>query len=101
MIWQYQLIPSQRFTGGLSRLLRVGYADRVVKLDYNSLYPSITLTWNIATKLDISNSMLLILDYILTERERYKNLKQNAEVKLKNLKKQLEKEKYRGTYCRS
>ena len=82
--------PSQRFTGGLSRLLRVGYADRVVKLDYNSLYPSITLTWNIATKLDISNSMLLILDYILTERERYKNLKAECGSKAKKLKKQLE-----------
>ena len=82
--------PSQRFTGGLSRLLRVGYADRVVKLDYNSLYPSITLTWNIATKLDISNSMLLILDYILTERERYKNLKAECGGKAKKLKKQLE-----------
>lgn len=84
--------PSQRFTGGLSRLLKVGYADRVVKLDYNSLYPSITLTWNIATKLDISQAMLLMLNHILTEREKYKDLKGECGGKAKAIKKQLEDE---------
>ncbi len=66
---------SKRFTGGLSRLLKTGYADRVVKLDYNSLYPSIILTWNVSSKLDITNSMLMMLEYVLTQREKYKELK--------------------------
>lgn len=82
--------PSKRFTGGLSRLLKVGYADRVVKLDYNSLYPSIILTWNIGSKLDISNSMLMMLEYVLTEREKYKGLKGDASKKAKKYKKMLE-----------
>ena len=81
--------PSKRFTGGLSRLLKVGYADRVVKLDYNSLYPSIILTWNIGSKLDISNSMLMMLEYVLTQREKYKGLKGQAESKATELKNKL------------
>lgn len=80
----------KRFTGGLSRLLKVGYADRVVKLDYNSLYPSIDLTWNVASKLDISNALLMMLEYVLSEREKYKELKSDAGSKAKKIKKQLE-----------
>lgn len=81
---------SKRFTGGLSRLLRVGYADRVVKLDYNSLYPSIILTWHIASNMDITNSMLLMLEYVLTQREKYKELKGKYGKIYKKIKKQLE-----------
>lgn len=77
---------SERFTGGLSRLLRVGYVDRVVKLDYNSLYPSIILTWDIATDLDITGVMLQLLNYVLTERERFKELKGDAGKKAGKLK---------------
>lgn len=77
---------SQRFTGGLSRLLRVGYADNVVKLDFNSLYPSIILTWNVGSNLDISNSMLMMLEYVLTQREKYKDLKGEASKKAKEIK---------------
>lgn len=77
---------SKRFTGGLSRLLKVGYADRVVKLDYNSLYPSIILTWNISSDLDISNSMVSMLEYVLSEREKYKDLKGEAGGKAKKIK---------------
>ena len=83
--------PSKKFTGGLSRLLKVGYADRVVKLDYNSLYPSIILTWNISSKLDISNSMLMMLEYVLSEREKYKALKGEAGRKAKEIEKKLKK----------
>lgn len=81
---------SKRFTGGLSRLLKTGYADRVVKLDYNSLYPSIMLTWNITNSLDISDAMLTMLDYVLTNRELYKGLKGEFGEKAKAIKKQLE-----------
>lgn len=80
----------KRFTGGLSRLLKVGYADRVVKLDYNSLYPSIDLSWNVASKLDISNALLMMLEYVLSEREKYKELKGDAGKKANNIKKKLE-----------
>ena len=81
---------SKSFTGGLSRLLRVGYADRVVKLDYNSLYPSIILTWYISSGLDISNSMVSMLEYVLTQREKYKDLKGETGAKAKKIKKLLE-----------
>jgi len=70
--------PNRRFVGGLSRLLKTGYVDRIVKLDYNSLYPSVILTWNISTPIDVMNVMLSFLEYILTQREKYKELKAEA-----------------------
>ena len=81
--------PNKRFTGGLSRLLKTGYVDRIVKLDYNSLYPSIILTWHVSTPIDTMNVMLSFLEYILTQREKYKNLKGEAGDKAKELGKQL------------
>lgn len=81
--------PSKRFTGGLSRLLKTGFVDRIVKLDYNSLYPSIILTWHVSTPIDIMNVMLSFLEYILTQREKYKDLKGVAGDKAKILKKEL------------
>ena len=59
--------PNKRFTGGLSRLLKTGYVDRIVKLDYNSLYPSVILTWHVSTPIDVMNVMLSFLEYILTQ----------------------------------
>ena len=82
--------PSRRFTGGLSRLLKTGYIDRVVKLDYNSLYPSIILTWNVSTDIDIMDVMLSFLNYILTQREKYKGLKGEAGAKADEISKRLE-----------
>ena len=70
--------PNKRFTGGLSRLLKTGYVDRIVKLDYNSLYPSVILTWHISTPIDVMNVMVSLLEYILTQREKYKELKAEA-----------------------
>ena len=70
--------PSRRFVGGLSRLLNVGYVNNVVKLDYNSLYPSIMITWHVQTDLDVMNAMLSFLEFILTEREKFKGLKKEA-----------------------
>ena len=80
--------PSKRFTGGLSRLLKTGFVDRIVKLDYNSLYPSIILTWHVSTPIDIMNVMLSFLEYILTQREKYKDLKGVAGDRAKALKKE-------------
>lgn len=78
--------PNKRFTGGLSRLLKTGYVDRIVKLDYNSLYPSTILTWGIGTPIDVMNVMLSFLEYILTQREKYKELKAEAGEKADELK---------------
>lgn len=96
LAWCYEnnlAVPSsdanKRFTGGLSRLIRTGYVDRIVKLDYNSLYPSIDLTWWVKTPLDIDNIMLYLLEYILTNREKYKDLKADAGEKAKALEKKL------------
>lgn len=82
MAWSYKynlaippLKDTQSFTGGLSRLLKTGFVDDVIKLDYNSLYPSIILTWGISDTTDLLNSMLSFLEYVLTTREKYKNEK--------------------------
>lgn len=82
LAWSYEhglgipdLIQQHSFTGGLSRLLKVGYVDRIVKLDYNSLYPSIILTFGIKTDIDVMDAMSEMLNYILTQREHYKGLK--------------------------
>lgn len=83
---------SKSFTGGLSRLLKVGYVDRIVKLDFNSLYPSIMLTWWIHNVLDGNDSMLNMLNYVLTYREHYKGLKAEAGSKIEELKKRLKEE---------
>ena len=81
--------PNKRFTGGLSRLLKTGYVDRIVKLDYNSLYPSVILTWHVSTPIDVMNVMLSFLEYILTQREKYKGLKAEAGDKVDFLKDKL------------
>jgi DNA polymerase elongation subunit (family B) len=81
---------AKKFTGGLSRLLRVGFVGKVVKLDYNSLYPAINITWNTEPDHDISHVMLSLLTFILDKRELYKELKGSAKGKAKKLKKELE-----------
>lgn len=97
LAWSYEndlALPSYAssgaFTGGLSRLLSVGYVDRVVKLDYNSLYPSIILSWMVSTGEDISGVMLALLEYILSEREKFKGLKSVAGKKAKKKKEYIE-----------
>ena len=71
------------------RLLTVGYVDRVVKLDYNSLYPSIILTYGIETNIDIMGVMSAMLEYVLTQRELYKGLKAEFGGKSKKMRKLL------------
>lgn len=70
-----QLINRRKFTGGLSRLFVVGFVQNVVKLDYNSLYPSIILSMGIETNIDITRALPSFLEYFLTQREYYKDLK--------------------------
>jgi DNA polymerase elongation subunit (family B) len=96
MAWSYEndlAIPmfgeSKTFTGGLSRLLKVGFVDDVAKFDYNSLYPSIILTWRISDRNDLMGAMLSFLEYVLTQREKYKKLKKEAGKKAGKLKDKL------------
>lgn len=99
LAWSYEhglaipdLINTKKFTGGLSRLLSVGYVDRIVKLDYNSLYPSIILSYLINSNIDISGVMSSLLEYILTQREHYKDLKGKHGKEAKKLSELLEKD---------
>lgn len=97
LAWSYEhdlaipeLVDTRKFTGGLSRLLSVGFVDRIVKLDYNSLYPSIILSYDIKSPVDISCVMNALLEYILTQREYYKGLKGDFGKKADKLRKQIE-----------
>ena len=85
LAWSYEnklAVPpfseKRRFTGGLSRLLKVGFVARIAKFDFNSLYPSIILTWGISDPKDLMNAMLYFLEHVLTQREKYKDLKKAA-----------------------
>ena len=100
MAWSYEnglAIPDApntgKFTGGLSRLLKVGYVDNVIKLDYNSLYPSIILTWGIEDEKDLMGTMLKFLEYVLTTREESKEFKKKAEKIVEKYDKRLAKNK--------
>lgn len=80
--WSYEkrlgipaLEDKRDFTGGLSRLLEVGFAKNVVKLDYAALYPNTELTHGIFPILDITRAMYNFLLYIAETRDEYKNLK--------------------------
>ncbi len=95
--WSYEnnlaipeLIDTHAFTGGLSRLLVTGYVDKIIKLDYNSLYPSIILTHDINTDIDIMGAMSTMLEYILTKREEYKGEKKSADKKVREITQYLE-----------
>lgn len=98
LAWSYEnnlAIPmfgeSKSFTGGLSRLLKVGFIDNVAKFDYNSLYPSITLSWDISDpEKDLMGAMLFFLEYVLLQREKYKGLMKKAGKLKGKLEEQLE-----------
>ena len=98
LAWSYEndlAVPmfgeSKSFTGGLSRLLKVGFVDNVAKFDYNSLYPSITLTWDISDpEKDLMGAMLYFLEYVLLQREKYKQLMKKAGKLKDKLEKELE-----------
>ena len=68
-------MPTKGFTGGLSRLLEVGFAENVVKFDFASLYPSIQLTHNVFTECDVTGAMRGLLQYNYDYRNLYKELK--------------------------
>ena len=62
------------FTGGLSRLLQVGYSTDVLKLDYSSLYPSIQLVHDVFPECDVTGAMKSMLKYFRDTRIKYKKL---------------------------
>lgn len=68
-------MPTKGFTGGLSRLLEVGFTENVVKFDFASLYPSIQLTHNVFTECDVTGAMRGLLQYNYDYRNLYKELK--------------------------
>jgi DNA polymerase elongation subunit (family B) len=90
--WSYEqglAIPENQkkkdFTGGLSRLLEVGYARNVVKLDYAALYPKNELTHDIFPDLDISGAMKIMLAYIVDTRDKFKFLAEKEKKSKKRL----------------
>ncbi len=97
--WSYENglgIPENQekipFTGGLARLLAVGYAKNVVKLDYAALYPKTQLTHGIFPELDISGVMEGILTYVVDTRDHFKFLTGTEKKLAKKLAKRLEDE---------
>jgi DNA polymerase elongation subunit (family B) len=92
--WSYEnglAIPETQkkrdFTGGLARLLEVGYARDVVKLDFAALYPKIQLTHLIFPDLDITGMMEGTLTYVVDTRDKYKFLTGEHKYKYKSLEK--------------
>jgi DNA polymerase elongation subunit (family B) len=71
--------PKEKFPGGLSRLLRIGFVPNVVKLDYGSLYPSIQLTHDVFPEVDITGVLKGLLTYLFNVRDLYKNLMKKAQ----------------------
>jgi DNA polymerase elongation subunit (family B) len=109
MAWSYEnnlavpaLEPKRQFTGGLSRLVEVGFARRVAKLDYAALYPNIELTHDIFPDIDITGVMKGLLFYIVDQRDTYKFLKNDHKVEAKKYKELLAKdpdnEEYKQKY---
>ena len=63
LAWSYHqglAIPEKEekrpFVGGLSRLIKTGYSEDVLKLDFSSLYPSIQLVHNVFPECDVSGA---------------------------------------------
>ena len=86
-------LPKRDFTGGLSRLLEVGYARGVVKLDFAALYPKIQLTHLIFPDLDISGVMEGMLTYVVDTRDKFKFLTGTEKKKAKKLETKLKENK--------
>jgi len=84
--------PKRDFTGGLSRLLEVGFAKNVYKLDFAALYPKTQLTHGIFPDLDITGVMEGTLTYVVDTRDKYKFLNGKEKGVFKTLDKKLKEE---------
>lgn len=81
LAWSYEnnlAIPAKdekrAITGGLSRLLNVGYSKNIVKFDYASLYPSIQLVYDVFPECDVMGVQKSMLKYFRNIRITYKRL---------------------------
>jgi DNA polymerase elongation subunit (family B) len=81
LAWSYKhklAIPAKEektnFVGGLSRLIKVGYSENVLKLDFSSLYPSIQLVHDVFPECDVTNAMKGMLKFFRDARIQYKEL---------------------------
>ena len=81
LAWSYEnelAIPAKDekrgITGGLSRLLNVGYSKNIVKFDYASLYPSIQLVYDVFPECDVMGVQKSMLKYFRNIRIKYKRL---------------------------
>ena len=81
LAWSYEnnlAIPAKdekrSITGGLSRLLNVGYSKNIVKFDYSSLYPSIQLVYDVFPECDVMGVQKSMLKYFRNIRIKYKHL---------------------------
>ena len=79
--WSYEndlAIPipdkKENFGGGLARTFKKGYTERLIKIDYASLYPMIQLTWDVFPMFDITGVMKKMLLYMTTTRNIYKKM---------------------------
>lgn len=73
----------EQFGGGLARTYKKGYSEKLIKIDYASLYPMIQLTHGVFPMFDITGVMQKMLLYMTTTRNIYKKMgayaKLNAE----------------------
>jgi DNA polymerase I len=81
LAWSYEnnlAVPAKdekrAITGGLSRLLNVGYSKDIVKFDYASLYPSIQLVYDVFPECDVMGVQKSMLKYFRNIRIKYKRL---------------------------
>lgn len=81
LAWSYEnnlAVPKKdekrKITGGLSRLLNVGYSKNVVKFDFASLYPSIELVYDVFPDCDVTGVLKSMLGYFRKIRINYKRL---------------------------
>jgi DNA polymerase elongation subunit (family B) len=84
--WSYEnglAIPipdeTESFPGGLARCFKKGFSRRIRKLDFAGLYPSLQLAYDIFPSVDVTGALKNLLLYSVTERDKYKKLKKQAE----------------------
>jgi len=70
----------EQFGGGLARTYKKGYSEKLIKIDYASLYPMIQLTDRVFPMFDITGVMEKMLLYMTTTRNIYKKMGAGAKL---------------------
>lgn len=70
----------EKFGGGLARTYKKGYSEKLIKIDYASLYPMIQLTHGVFPMFDITGVMEKMLLYMTTTRNIYKKMGAGAKL---------------------